>query len=156
MSPGTPTRTNGRAHDCSSCCRRGSRPAVRARSWSGWTIRAVRERLRGELAERGRAYAGRNPWDDLRLGALRTDAWREWEGRTLGELMAASGKDAVDAVCDLLIAEDLRPEPGDTRAGARQPGAVPGPSGVDGGHGLHVRGRQAVAADVGLVPAHPG
>jgi N-acyl-D-amino-acid deacylase len=70
---------------------------------------AIRERLRGELAERGRAYAGRTPWDDLRLGALRTDAWREWEGRTLGELMTATGRDAVDAACDLLIAEDLRP-----------------------------------------------
>jgi N-acyl-D-amino-acid deacylase len=69
----------------------------------------IRERMRDELAERGRAYAGRHPWDDLRLGALRTDAWREWEGRTLGELMAATGLDAVDAACDLLIAEDLRP-----------------------------------------------
>jgi N-acyl-D-amino-acid deacylase len=69
----------------------------------------IRDRLRGELAARGRAYAGRNPWDDLRLGALRTDGWREWEGRTLGDLMAATGKDAVDAACDLLIAEDLRP-----------------------------------------------
>ena len=71
--------------------------------------RSIRTRLRGELAARGRAYAGRTPWDDLRLGALRTDAWREWEGRTLGELMAATGRDAVDAACDLLIAEDLRP-----------------------------------------------
>ncbi|MBX3028904.1 MAG: D-aminoacylase [Chloroflexi bacterium] len=69
---------------------------------------AIRERLRDELAVRGRAYAGRTPWDDLRLGALRTDRYREWEGRTLGELMAASGQDAVDAACDLLIAEDLR------------------------------------------------
>jgi len=69
----------------------------------------IRARLRDELAARGRAYSGRTPWDDLRLGALRTDAWREWEGRTLGELMAATGLDAVDAACDLLIAEDLRP-----------------------------------------------
>lgn len=70
---------------------------------------AIRVRLRRELAERGQAFAGRTPWDDLRLGALSTDAYRAWEGRTLGELMAASGKDAVDAGCDLLIAEDLRP-----------------------------------------------
>ena len=71
--------------------------------------RAVRARLRDELAERGRAYAGRTPWDDLRLGYLATPEYTEWEGRTLGELMAASGRDVVDAVCDLLIAEDLRP-----------------------------------------------
>jgi N-acyl-D-amino-acid deacylase len=69
---------------------------------------AIRERLRTEVGARGQAYAGRTPWDDLRLGALRTERYREWEGRTLGELMAASGSDAVDAACDLLIAEDLR------------------------------------------------
>lgn len=70
---------------------------------------SVRERLRDEIGARGTAYAGATPWDDLRLGALRTDAYREWEGRTLGELMRASGKDVVDATCDLLLAEDLRP-----------------------------------------------
>ena len=69
---------------------------------------AIRDRLRGELAARGRAYAGASPWDALRLGALTSDTYAEWEGRTLGELMAASGKDVVDATCDLLIAEDLR------------------------------------------------
>jgi N-acyl-D-amino-acid deacylase len=70
---------------------------------------AIRERLRAEVGERGRSYAGRTPWDDLRLGYLATPAYREWESRTLGELMAASGTDVVDTVCDLLIAEDLRP-----------------------------------------------
>ncbi len=69
---------------------------------------AVRQRLRAEIAARGKAYAGGSPWDDLRLGALRTDAYREWEGRTLGELMVATGKDVVDTTCDLLLAEDLR------------------------------------------------
>lgn len=69
---------------------------------------AVRQRLRAEIGARGTAYAGTSPWDDLRLGALRSDAYREWEGRTLGELMRASGKDVVDAACDMLIAEDLR------------------------------------------------
>jgi N-acyl-D-amino-acid deacylase len=71
--------------------------------------RTTRDRLRAELAERGRAYAGATPWDDLRLGQLSTPRFREWEGRTLGELMAATGLDVVDATCDLLIAEDLRP-----------------------------------------------
>ena len=69
---------------------------------------AIRDRLRGELAARGRAYSGASAWDALRLGALTSDAYVEWEGRTLGELMAASGKDVVDATCDLLVAEDLR------------------------------------------------
>jgi N-acyl-D-amino-acid deacylase len=68
--------------------------------------RAVRQRLRDEI---GQVDRGRTSWDDLRLGYLATPAYREWESRTLGELMAASGTDVVDTVCDLLIAEDLRP-----------------------------------------------
>ncbi|MFN8623778.1 MAG: amidohydrolase family protein [Chloroflexota bacterium] len=71
--------------------------------------RSVRDRLRAEMAERGVAYAGRDAWNDLRLGYLSTPAYRDWDGRSLGELMAATGRDAVDTVCDLLIAEDLRP-----------------------------------------------
>jgi N-acyl-D-amino-acid deacylase len=71
--------------------------------------RTVRERLRVELEERGVAYSGHAAWDHLRLGQLSTPEYREWEGRTLGELMAATGRDAVDATCDLLLAEDLRP-----------------------------------------------
>jgi len=69
---------------------------------------AVRDRLRSEMAARGAMFAGPSAWDDVRLGALRTDAYREWEGRTLGELMRASGTDVVDTACDLLLAEDLR------------------------------------------------
>lgn len=70
--------------------------------------RTIRERLRTEFRARGTAVADPAPWDELRLGALGTDAYREWEGRTLGDLMRASGRDVVDAACDLLVAEDLR------------------------------------------------
>jgi N-acyl-D-aspartate/D-glutamate deacylase len=48
-------------------------------------------------------------WDEVRLGALTTPRYRPYEGRTLGELIADSGGDVVDTVCDLLLAEDLRP-----------------------------------------------
>ncbi|CAN5494355.1 D-aminoacylase [soil metagenome] len=68
----------------------------------------VRERLRGELQARGRAYANADPWADLRLGYFATPEYVQWEGRTLAELMAATGQDAVDAICDMLLAEDLR------------------------------------------------
>jgi N-acyl-D-amino-acid deacylase len=71
--------------------------------------RSVRERLRSEMAERGVAYAGTDAWNDLRLGYLSTPDYREWDGRTLGELMRFVGGDVVDVVCDLLLAEDLRP-----------------------------------------------
>ena len=71
--------------------------------------RGVRDQLRDDLAARGVAYAGVDAWNDLRLGYLSTPAYRDWDGRTLGELMTFTGGDVVDVVCDLLIAEDLRP-----------------------------------------------
>jgi N-acyl-D-amino-acid deacylase len=69
---------------------------------------SIRDRLRDEMGARGAMFAGPSAWDEVRLGALRTEAYREWEGRTLGELMRASGHDVVDTACDLLLAEDLR------------------------------------------------
>ena len=74
------------------------------------------------MRARGRMFAGDRAWDELRLGALTRPENREWEGRTLGELMRASGTDAVDAICDLLLAEDLRTNqvtPGPHLAGIR-------------------------------------
>jgi N-acyl-D-amino-acid deacylase len=69
----------------------------------------VRERIRRDLANRGVLFAGRRAWDDVRLGAFITPAYRPWEGRTLGELIADRGQDAVDVLCDVLLDEDLRP-----------------------------------------------
>jgi N-acyl-D-amino-acid deacylase len=70
--------------------------------------RSVRDRIRGELRTRGRLFAGDRAWDELRLGALTRPENVEWEGRMLGDFMRATGRDAVDAICDLLLAEDLR------------------------------------------------
>jgi len=70
---------------------------------------SVRDRIRRQLAERGVLFAGRNAWDDVRLGAFRTPAYLPWEGRTLGELVTDRGEDPVDVLCDVLLAEDLRP-----------------------------------------------
>ena len=69
---------------------------------------AVRDRIRRELAERGVLYAGRNAWDDVRLGAFTRPELLRWEGRTLGEVVADRGEDPVDVLCDLLLEEDLR------------------------------------------------
>jgi N-acyl-D-amino-acid deacylase len=69
---------------------------------------AVRGRIRRELAERGVLYAGRNAWDDVRLGAFTRPELLPWEGRTLGEVVADRGEDPVDVLCDLLLEEDLR------------------------------------------------
>ncbi|MFV2063363.1 MAG: amidohydrolase family protein [Chloroflexota bacterium] len=69
----------------------------------------VRGRIRDEMYELGRAYANENPYDNIRLGYFSTPEYAKWEGRTIGDFTRATGEDAVDAICDMLIAEDLRP-----------------------------------------------
>jgi N-acyl-D-amino-acid deacylase len=69
---------------------------------------SVRDRIRRELAERGVLYAGRNAWDDVRLGAFARPELLRWEGRTLGEVVRDRDGDPVEVLCDLLLEEDLR------------------------------------------------
>ncbi len=69
---------------------------------------SVRDRIRRELAERGVLYAGKNSWDDVRLGAFTRPELLRWEGRTLGEIVRDRDGDPVDVLCDLLLTEDLR------------------------------------------------
>jgi len=68
----------------------------------------IRDRLRREMAARGAAYTSADGWSDVRLGYLSAPQNLRWEGRTLAEVMAATGADPVDAICDLLVSEDLR------------------------------------------------
>jgi N-acyl-D-amino-acid deacylase len=70
--------------------------------------RAARERVRAELTERGAAYTSTAGWADVRLGYFRRPRNLRWEGRVLAEVMSERGVDAVDAICDLLLEEDLR------------------------------------------------
>ena len=70
--------------------------------------RAVRARIKEELDGRGVMYANAGGLADVRLGALTRPEHLPYEGRTLGEFVADSGKEPVDAICDLLLAEDLR------------------------------------------------
>ncbi len=69
---------------------------------------SVRDRIRRDLEERGVLYAGRNAWDDVRLGAFARPDLLQWEGRTLGEVVRDRDGDPVDVLCDLLLEEDLR------------------------------------------------
>jgi len=71
--------------------------------------RAVRDRIRAELIERGTLFAGAGGLRDVRIGYLARPHNRRWEGRTLGELIDDHGTEPVDALCDLLLEEDLRP-----------------------------------------------
>jgi N-acyl-D-amino-acid deacylase len=66
---------------------------------------STRARLRREM---GPAYTSAAGWSDLRLGNFRRPDLLRWESRTLADVMAEAGRDAVDTICDLLLAEDLR------------------------------------------------
>jgi N-acyl-D-amino-acid deacylase len=70
--------------------------------------RAVRDRIRGELRERGVLYAGAGGIADIRLGYFARPENLRFEGRTLGEVGAEIGGDLVDVLCDLLLGEGLR------------------------------------------------
>jgi N-acyl-D-amino-acid deacylase len=69
--------------------------------------RDARDRLRTEFAARGAAYTSAAGWADVRLGAFRRPDLLAWESRTVAHVMAETGRDAVDVICDLLLAEDL-------------------------------------------------
>jgi N-acyl-D-amino-acid deacylase len=69
--------------------------------------RATRERVRAELAVRGAAYASAEGWSDVRLGGFRRPDLLRWESRSVADVMGETGHDAVDVICDLLLAEDL-------------------------------------------------
>lgn len=69
----------------------------------------VRAQIRDEMLALGRAYANDDPYDNIRLGYFATAEYSAWEGRTIGEFTRETGTDVVDAICDMLIAEDLRP-----------------------------------------------
>jgi N-acyl-D-amino-acid deacylase len=68
---------------------------------------SARARIRDEFAKRGAAYTGPGGWSDLRLGNFRRPDLLRWEARTLADVIEETGRDAVDTICDLLLAEDL-------------------------------------------------
>lgn len=69
--------------------------------------RSVRDRLRQEFAARGAAYTSPAGWADVRLGGFTRRELLRWESRTVADVMSEMGLDAVDAMCDLLLLEDL-------------------------------------------------
>jgi N-acyl-D-amino-acid deacylase len=71
--------------------------------------REVRARIRRELEERGVLFAGKGGLRDVRIGYLARPENVRWEGKTLGDLVDDSQADLVDALCDLLMSENLRP-----------------------------------------------
>jgi len=69
--------------------------------------RAARDRVRKAFTERGASYASKAGWADVRMGAFRRPENLRWESRTVADVMHETGSDALDVICDLLLAEDL-------------------------------------------------
>lgn len=69
---------------------------------------AIRDRIRGELKERGVLYAGAGGIAGIRLGYFARPENLRFESRSLGEVGEELGGDLVDVLCDLLLAEGLR------------------------------------------------
>jgi N-acyl-D-amino-acid deacylase len=66
--------------------------------------RGARDQLRREMT---RPNAGPAGWADVRLGYFRRSDLLRWESKTVADVMQATGHDAVDVICDLLLDEDL-------------------------------------------------
>lgn len=64
----------------------------------------VRERIMAELAKRG---SGTAAITDIRVAGVGSEKNRHLEGKNLLEVAEALGKPLIDAVCELLIEEDL-------------------------------------------------
>ena len=62
----------------------------------------ARERLRQEVRPRGRG------WDEMWMTHFKQPHNRRFEGRSVAEMADMVGKGPVDALCDLLLDEDLR------------------------------------------------
>ena len=67
----------------------------------------ARRRLRAEFAAREASHTAPGGWTAVRLGAFTNPSNLRWEARTLADVMIDRGCDAVDAMCDLLLDENL-------------------------------------------------
>jgi N-acyl-D-amino-acid deacylase len=67
--------------------------------------RGVRQRVRSELSSHPPSWSD---YTVASVASVASDKNRACEGRLVSDLIAESGKDAVDWLCDLLLEEDLR------------------------------------------------
>ncbi len=68
----------------------------------------TRRRLRDEMSRHDPVHGAPLTWADVRLGAFYSAANEQWEGMTLEDVSRATDRDPIDALCDLLLEEDLR------------------------------------------------
>jgi N-acyl-D-amino-acid deacylase len=69
---------------------------------------SLRHRLRRDVEERGSRYGGQHLWGSIRLGYFSRPENARYEGKTLLEVMQDRDQHPADAMCDLLLSEDLR------------------------------------------------
>jgi N-acyl-D-amino-acid deacylase len=103
--------------------------------------RQIREQIRAALV------AKPPRWSEVTLASVRTERNRALEGRVAAELIAESGKDEVDWMCDLLLEEELAvsQRTGDGQSEAdiipvlQHPAMMIGSDGLHLGAGVHRR-----------------
>ena len=70
---------------------------------------AVRDRLRADVADPSPQLFSKQ-WDKVVLMTAATEANRRWEGQNIQQIAAHLGKDPLDTLLDLALAEDLETE----------------------------------------------
>ena len=81
-----------------------------------------------ELAQQPSAFRGVARWERLTVGEVTKPELTHLEGRTIGDIADEQGVSPWDALCDLVVADDLktRPVPACSRRRRRQLGTAPG------------------------------
>jgi N-acyl-D-amino-acid deacylase len=68
----------------------------------------IRQAIREELEQAGELEAWLRQFDHIRVGNLRLPEHAGYEGRRVSEIAREREQDALETVCDLLVAEELR------------------------------------------------
>jgi N-acyl-D-aspartate/D-glutamate deacylase len=61
-----------------------------------------------ELAQGPGPMRGIAKWQNIRIGEIFSDANREYQGRTVGEIAETEGRGTFDVLCEIAVADDLR------------------------------------------------
>lgn len=61
-----------------------------------------------ELAQQPSAFRGLARWERLTVGEVTRTELEHYEGRTIGDIADEQGQSAWDALCDLVVADDLK------------------------------------------------
>jgi N-acyl-D-aspartate/D-glutamate deacylase len=78
----------------------------------------VRRAALNDAAQNSKTFRGLARWERIRVGETWKDEHRHLEGQTIGQIAEETGKTPFDALCDLVVADELKtglyPPPGGT------------------------------------------